>query len=35
MMRMSAEWMVDANRFDGSYDPMLATEWSITPDGRP
>ena len=32
--RMSAEFMVDASRFDGSYDPMLATEWSITPDGR-
>ena len=32
--RMSAEWMVDASRFDGSYEPMLATEWSITPDGR-
>ena len=32
--RMSAEFMVDAGRFDGSYEPMLATEWSITPDGR-
>ena len=32
--RMSAEFMVDASRFDGSYDPMLATEWSITPDGK-
>ena len=32
--RMSAEFMVDASRFDGSYEPMLATEWSITPDGR-
>ena len=32
--RMSAEWMVDANRFTGEYEPMLATEWSITPDGR-
>ena len=32
--RMSAEFMVDASRFDGSYDPMLATEWAITPDGR-
>ena len=32
--RMSAEYLVDASRFDGSYEPMLATEWSITPDGR-
>ena len=32
--RMSAEFMVDAGRFDGSYEPMLSTEWSITPDGR-
>ena len=32
--RMSAEFMVDASRFDGSYEPMLATEWGITPDGR-
>ncbi len=32
--RMSAEFMVDAGRFDGSYEPMLATEWGITPDGR-
>ena len=32
--RMSAEFMVDASRFDGSYEPMLANEWSITPDGR-
>ena len=32
--RMSAEFMVDAGRFDGSYEPMLATEWSITPDGK-
>ena len=32
--RMSAEWMVDASRFDGSYEPMLATEWGISPDGR-
>ena len=32
--RMSTEFMVDASRFDGSYEPMLATEWSITPDGR-
>ena len=32
--RMSAEFMVDASRLDGSYEPMLATEWGITPDGR-
>ena len=32
--RMSSEFMVDAGRFDGSYEPMLATEWAITPDGR-
>ena len=32
--RMSMEYMIDASRFDGSYEPMLATEWSITPDGR-
>ena len=32
--RMSAEFMVDAGRFDGSYEPMLATEWAITPDGK-
>ena len=32
--RMSAEWMVDASRFDGSYEPMLATEWGISADGR-
>ena len=32
--RMSAEFMVDAGRFDGAYEPMLATEWSISPDGR-
>ena len=32
--RMSNEFMVDAGRFDGSYEPMLATEWSITDDGR-
>ena len=32
--RMSNEFMVDASRFDGSYEPMLSTEWSITPDGR-
>ncbi|MCY3692986.1 MAG: ABC transporter substrate-binding protein, partial [Chloroflexi bacterium] len=32
--RMSNEFMVDASRFDGSYEPMLATEWSITDDGR-
>ena len=31
--RMSAEFMVDAGRFDGSYEPMLGTEWSISPDG--
>ncbi len=31
--RMSAEFMVDAGRFDGSYEPMLSTEWSISPDG--
>ena len=31
--RMSAEFMVDAGRFDGSYEPMLATEWSISADG--
>ena len=29
--RMSAEFMVDAGRFDGAYEPMLATEWSISP----
>ena len=28
--RMSMEYMVDANRYDGSYDPMLATEWGIS-----
>ncbi len=32
--RMSSEFMVEASRFDGSYQPMLATEWTITPDGR-
>ena len=32
--RMSNEFMVDASRFDGSYEPMLATEWDITDDGR-
>ena len=32
--RMSMEYVVDASRFDGSYEPMLGTEWSITPDGR-
>lgn len=32
--RMSAEFMVDAGRFDGSYEPMLGTEWSISPDGK-
>ena len=32
--RMSTEFMVDAGRLDGSYEPMLATEWDITPDGR-
>ncbi len=32
--RMSSEFMVDAGRFDGSYEPMLSTEWSISPDGR-
>ena len=32
--RMSAEFMVEASRFDGSYQPMLATEWTISPDGR-
>lgn len=32
--RMSAEFMVDAGRFDGSYEPMLSTEWAITPDGK-
>ncbi len=32
--RMSTEFMVDAGRFDGSYEPMLATEWSIDPTGR-
>ena len=32
--RMSNEFMVDASRFDGSYEPMLATEWAISPDGR-
>ncbi len=32
--RMSAEWMVDASRFDGSYEPMLATEWSVSEDAR-
>ena len=32
--RMSAEWMVDASRFDGTYEPMLATEWGISSDGR-
>ncbi len=32
--RMSAEFMVDAGRLDGSYEPMLATNWAITPDGR-
>ncbi len=32
--RMSAEYMVEAGPFDGTYEPMPATEWSITPDGR-
>ena len=32
--RMSMEYMVDANRYDGSYDPMLATEWGISDDGK-
>ena len=32
--RMAMEYMVEVSRFDGSYEPMLATEWSITPDGR-
>lgn len=32
--RMSAEFLVDANRHTGEYEPMLATEWSLTPDGR-
>ena len=32
--RMSAEWMVDASRFDGSYEPMLSTSWSISEDAR-
>ena len=32
--RMSTEFMVDAGRFDGEYEPMLATEWSIDPTGR-
>ena len=32
--RMSLEYMIDVSRFDGSYEPMLATEWTITPDGR-
>ena len=32
--RMSAEWMVDASRFDGTYEPMLATEWSVSEDAR-
>ena len=32
--RMSAEFMVDANRFDGSYEPQLATEWGISADGK-
>ena len=32
--RMAMEYMIEVSRFDGSYEPMLATEWSITPDGR-
>ena len=32
--RMSMEYMVDANRYDGSYDPVLATEWGISEDGK-
>ena len=32
--RMAMEYMIDVSRIDGSYEPMLATEWSITPDGR-
>ena len=32
--RMSAEFLVDANRQTGDYEPMLATEWSLSPDGR-
>ena len=31
--RMSAEFMIDANRYDGEYEPTLATEWSISEDG--
>ena len=31
--RMSMEFMVDANRYDGEYEPTLATEWSISDDG--
>ncbi len=32
--RMSVEFLVDANRHTGEYEPMLATEWSLSPDGR-
>lgn len=31
--RMSMEFMIDANRYDGEYEPTLATEWSISDDG--
>ena len=31
--RMSMEFMIDANRYNGEYEPTLATEWSISDDG--
>ena len=32
--RMSAEFLVEANRHTGDLEPMLATRWSLSPDGR-
>jgi peptide/nickel transport system substrate-binding protein len=31
---MSAEYLIEADRFTGDFAPMLAKEWSISDDGR-
>ena len=33
-MRPSHEFLLDPNRYTGSLDPQLATDWSVSDDGR-
>ena len=32
--RPSHEFLIDANRYNGSLEPQLATDWSVSEDGR-